>query len=171
MPPATTLVTAAFVILCIAADVSTRRIPNLLPALGACSGIWLSCSAAGAAGLLTSLAGLLVVGGLLFAPFALGGIGAGDVKMMAAVGALLGPSLGVTALLYGCASGGLVTIVHLLRVGRAGEKLRATWRMAGDAVHGRSLAPWRLSQDAPGAVALPYGLPLGLGTLVALAVS
>jgi len=60
--------------------------------------------------------------------------------------------------------------VHLARQGRLREKLLATAVMIGGAAAEGSLEPLTLSADAPGAVSLPYSVPLGLGTLAALMV-
>jgi prepilin peptidase CpaA len=169
MPLPLVTATVALVALSMATDVRTRRIPNALSAAGMVAGVSLQALYFGPAGGLASLGGLVVAGGALLAPFALGGIGAGDVKLMAAVGALLGPALALRALLLGMILGGVLMLVHLARLGRAGEKLAATGRMLRAAARQRSVAPLRTSADAPGAVTLPYSVPLGLGTLAVLA--
>src|SRR6187401_239353 len=76
-----------------AIDLRSRRIPNELTAAMAVSG--LALAATGVSGMTTaaSLAGL-VLGLLLMLPgYGLGATGAGDVKLMAAVGAIVGPPL------------------------------------------------------------------------------
>ena len=77
----------------------------------------------GTAGLLDSLAGLGVTVGVLLWPFAMGGIGGGDVKMMGAIGALLGPRLSLMGLGAGVILGGAAMVWHLARQGRLREKL------------------------------------------------
>src|SRR2546425_11393857 len=99
-----------FVALCVIADVRTRRIPNAISGSAVLLGITLNTAYQGTAGLLESLAGLGVTMGVLLWPFAMGGIGGGDVKMMGAIGALLGPrlallGLGAGAILAGAAMG------------------------------------------------------------------
>lgn len=163
--------TAAFVATCIAADVRTRRIPNLLSGLGIVTGLALNTAYSGGDGFLASLAGLLLIGALLVMPFALGGLGGGDVKMMGAVGAFLGPRAAFVALLVGMVFGGAVMAVHLARRGRLGRTVKTVGTMTAASILGGSLEPLRVSADAPGAIALPYSVPLGLGTLAALAIS
>src|SRR5437773_10812022 len=87
-----------FVALCVIADVRTRRIPNAISGSAMLLGITLNTAYMGTAGLLDSLAGLGVTVGVLLWPFAMGGIGGGDVKMMGAIGALLGPRLSLMGL-------------------------------------------------------------------------
>ena len=110
--------------------------------------------------------GLMVI--LLLPPFALGGIGGGDVKMMAAVGALCGPRFALTSLMAGLGIGGVVMLWHLARIGRLRRTLVRLRAMLAGALSTRSLQPLRVSATEPGAVSLPYSIPLALGTLIAL---
>src|SRR5262245_3807621 len=99
--------TIAFAALCMVGDVRTRRIPNLLSGFAMVAGIVLNTIYFGTDGLLASLGGFALTVGLLLAPFALGGLGGGDVKMVGAVGALLGPRVTLVALMVGLAFGGV----------------------------------------------------------------
>lgn len=168
IPTPVIVATLAFTGLCIASDVRTRRIPNLLSGLGVVAGIVLNAAYFGSDGLLASLGGMLLSMGLLLAPFATGGLGGGDVKMMGAVGALLGPHTALAALLVGLALGGVIMAVHLARLGRLRETLRTVGSMVSASVIGRSAEPLRVSAAQPGAITLPYSVPLCLGTLAVL---
>jgi len=163
--------TLGFAALCMATDLSSRRIPNLLTGLGALSGLALNALCFGADGLVASGAGFAVAIAVLLVPFALGGIGGGDVKMMAAVGALLGPRVTAGALMAGLILGGIVMAAHLVRLGRLRETVRTVGTMAAASAIGGSLEPLHVSDSTPGAVTLPYSVPLGLGTLLALIAS
>jgi len=158
-----------FVALCVIADVRTRRIPNAISGSTMLLGITLNTAYMGRAGLLDSLAGLGITMGVLLWPFAMGGIGGGDVKMMGAIGALLGPRLALMGLGAGVILGGAVMVWHLARQGRLREKVMGTATMFQAAAMTRSLDPLRVSAADQGAVALPYSVPLGVGTLAALA--
>jgi prepilin peptidase CpaA len=169
IPTVTILPTLVFVALCIAADVRTRRIPNLLSATGMVAGIVLNTVSFGPEGLIASMGGLLAAMALLLFPFAMGGLGGGDVKMMGAIGALLGLRVGLMALVVGLVLGGVVMVIHLTRLGRLRETLFSVATMLTVGVSGRSLDPLRVSAAQPGAITLPYSVPLGLGTLIVLA--
>jgi prepilin peptidase CpaA len=171
IPQPTIAVTLAFVALCVASDVRTRRIPNLLCGIGVVAGLALNGIYFGFPGLLASGAGLLATVALLLLPFAMGGIGGGDVKMMGAVGALLGLHTGFWALLAGLTFGGAVMTVHLARQRRLGQTLLTVGTMVSASVVGGSLEPLRVSAAQPGAITLPYSVPLGLGTIAVLAMS
>ncbi len=71
-------------------DFKTRRIPNYLTLGGVLGGLGFQLGYHGLPGLLDGLAGLGLGFGLLLGPYLLGGMGAGDVKASAALGAWLG---------------------------------------------------------------------------------
>src|ERR1700712_3249894 len=73
-------------------DVKSRRIPNVLTLATFILGVALHLDLNGGRGLLSSLAGALVCGLIFLAFYLAGGMGAGDVKLMAAVGACAGLS-------------------------------------------------------------------------------
>lgn len=165
MPLLIDIILLAFVCACCAADVRTRRIPNALTGSALLFGAGLNACLYGASGLASSLAGAGLMLVLLLAPFALGGIGGGDVKMMVAVGAFLGPLLAFLSLTAGFILGGLVMTLHLLRLGRLQEKLAALVSLVRAAAVTRSPLALRVSPHDPGAISLPYSVPLALGTL------
>ena len=171
MPVPIIVIVLAFTALCVVSDVRTRRIPNAISGPGMLCGIVLNTAYLGSTGLIVSLAGLAVAIGVLILPFAGGGIGGGDVKMMGAVGAFLGPRLTLLGLAAGMILGGGIMVVHLARQGRLREKLKATAAMFQVAAVTRSASPLRVSATEPAAVTLPYSVPLALGTLTAVGLS
>ena len=95
-------------------DWNTRRIPNLLTFPLALAGLALNAVVGGWMGLAGSLVGL-VLGHLIFLLFmALGAMGAGDVKLMAALGALLGVVHIFWIGLFTAAMGGLLVVFYSL---------------------------------------------------------
>ena len=120
-------------------DLYTRRIPNALTFGVAAFG--LLAAALGVGQLTAGQAFLgLVVGLLLMLPgHVIGATGAGDVKLFAAIGTLLGPRAMVSAFLYTAIAGGALAIVislqrRLLRetVGRAFALVRTAGASVGD---------------------------------------
>jgi prepilin peptidase CpaA len=170
-PTAIAVATLVFAALCVANDLRARRIPNLLSGLGMVAGVALNTAVFGTAGLVASLVGLVVMVVVLLAPFALGGLGAGDVKMMGAIGAFLGLAVGAQALLFGAVLGGALMVLHLVRLGRLRATLENVGTMAAASLATRSIEPLRVSADQPDAVTLPYSVPLALGTVAALVFS
>jgi prepilin peptidase CpaA len=108
-------------------DYAQRRVPNWLNALLALAGLSLQVVAFGGwtggedgvrGGLGWGLLGLLTGFGLLIVPWAMHGMGAGDVKLMAAIGCWLGPWLTLVSFAVGGLIGGAAAIVMIYTTGR-----------------------------------------------------
>src|SRR5262245_42608447 len=98
-------------------DIRARRIPNLVTFGGAALGIAYSTWAGGLFGLVSGVGGWLI-GAVLFMPmFLLGGMGAGDVKLAACIGAWLGPMPALFVALYSAIAGGVMAVVVALAAG------------------------------------------------------
>jgi prepilin peptidase CpaA len=164
-------VTMIFLVICCITDFRTGRIPNAVSTSAVVVGALLNWYLLGLLGLVNSIVGLFLMLALLLGPFAMGGIGGGDVKMMGAVGSLTGPRLACLSLMAGLLIGGAVMVLHLARIGRLREKARSTYRMFAVALLTRSLEPLRISGQGAETVSLPYSVPLAVGTLCALAVN
>ena len=149
-------------------DLRTRRIPNWLTFGAAAAGFVALTTTSGAAGFLNSLAGWVCGAALFFPWFALRGMGAGDVKLLAAFGAWLGPAETLQLALYAALAGGVlafgVAIAHnYLGTLLANLRLLAmTWAIAGPcAVVGLTL-------DTGGGPRLAYAVPLTIGAVLML---
>ena len=88
-------------------DFRTRRIPNWLTFPSLALALALQFALHGGAGLVQGLLGVLVGAGLFLLPFLLGGMGAGDVKLMGVAGAFLGPAGALWAVLFTGVAGGV----------------------------------------------------------------
>ena len=98
-------------------DLRTRRIPNLLTFGAALVAVVAHGYLGGLSGAGWSMAGWLV-GAAFFLPiFALGGMGAGDVKLLAALGAWLGPGAAVWVALSSLIAGGVIGLIVALGSG------------------------------------------------------
>ena len=95
-------------------DIQERRIPNLLTFGGAAVGICLQVVILGPVGLLSGVAGWLI-GFAFLAPFYMaGGMGSGDVKLMAMVGSFFGPAHAVLACICVLLAGAVVGPLFVL---------------------------------------------------------
>ena len=107
-------------------DFSTRRVPNALTLSVAAVGIL-----AAASGVVKLPPGMALVGFLtgfvvMLPGHVFGRTGGGDVKLMAALGTWLGPSMIFKAFLYSAIAGGLLALFVAVRRGRMRETLRGT---------------------------------------------
>ena len=149
-------------------DLRTRRLPNPLTLGGAAVALLHAAYTAGVGGAVASISGW-VVGLLLFLPFfALGGRGAGDVKLMAAVGAWLGPWAALWVALYTSLAGGVLALAVGLVTGYLGQALRnVSFLMTFWQTVGFKPAPDLTLAGATGP-RLPYALAIAAGTAVHL---
>lgn len=136
------------------ADLRWRRIPNWLTLGTAILGLGLNVALGGLPAGLAALGGLALGLALLLPFYVLRAVGAGDVKLLAALGALLGPQALISVALYGAVVGGLMSAVILLGRGRLMLALN-------ELVVQRSL-PSRSGATAPYAVAIASGVYLTL---------
>ncbi len=104
-------------------DIRTERIPNWLVAAGTVVAVTLHAVNSGALGLLTSVGGLSIAMAILLPFYIAGVMGAGDVKLMAAVGAFTGVHLALLAVGFALGVGVLEAIAILVLRGTR----RLTW--------------------------------------------
>jgi prepilin peptidase CpaA len=110
-------------------DLRTRRIPNILTFGAALLALVAHTSTSGFAGLGWAIAGWFI-GVLFFLPiFALGGMGAGDVKLLAALGAWLGPGPVVWVALFSLIAGGVLGLLVAVGYGYVTQALTNIWWM------------------------------------------
>ena len=144
-------------------DVTQRTIPNWATAAGSVAGValaWLGGGSAAALHLLT--AALVLLCGLPL--YTRGVLGGGDVKLLVAVSALLGPGLLPAALAFTALAGGIIALVEAVRRGvllpLLLEGRDALLRLVRVADAGRPLR-----SAAAESLSVPYGLAIGIGAI------
>jgi len=148
-------------------DVQQRRIPNRLTYPAMVAGVALRGVLFGWRGVLTAAEGWALAGGIVFLFYLVRAMGAGDVKLLAAIGSLVGPRHALAVLLATAIFGGLFAIVYAIYRGR----MRSTLRNVGSVLwfHARSglQAHPELNLDNPATLRMPYGVAIAAGTLYA----
>lgn len=114
----TVIVLAALLGVAAMIDLRSRRIPNLLVGLGLCFGFGLAYSSMGQAGLWFALKGVAAGLAMFFPLFALRALGAGDVKLMMAVGSLVGAQDSLIIALIALLASGLFALAGSAYGGR-----------------------------------------------------
>lgn len=112
-----------------AIDVWTRRVPNPLTVVLAAFGVLLAAYGVSGITVGASLAGFLIGMALMLPGHLIGATGAGDVKLFAAMGALLGPAAIATAFFYTALAGGVLALIVALRRRRLRRTLDGTARL------------------------------------------
>jgi prepilin peptidase CpaA len=148
------LIPVAIVSLAALLDVRSRRIPNWLTLTAFIGGVAAQVLRAGPNGVVDALGGAALGLCLLLPFYAIRAIGAGDVKLLAAMGAWLGPQTLVSVAIYGALVGGAISIVLLVR-------RRTLARTFGDML----INPLRLRRS--GATA-PYGVAIASGVYLSM---
>lgn len=153
------MVAASIMVPALICDLRQRRIPNFLSLAGFVAGIalhgWLGGWLGAGVALLSGLTLLLAMFGL----FAVGWLGAGDVKLLAAAGALGGNlDTALSIVLATAVTGGLLGLIMLLQ-------RRARFRT--DLLNeGHSLDA--VADDSRRATSVPYAVAIALGTVLAI---
>ena len=154
------LVFTAILVAAAIGDWRTRRIPNRLVAILAVCGIAFSVVRAPILGGLTQAGGGLLTGLACWLPFyALGWLGAGDVKLYAAAGAWLGPARAVEGALIGALFGAVLALAYMMK----SQGMKQTAETLGMA----AATPEMLTRPSgPGKRStLPYGIAIAFGAL------
>jgi len=149
-------------------DVRTYRIPNYLTLGTALAGFLFQGAIYGWGGVANGVLGLLLGFFLLLPPYLLGGLGAGDVKALAALGVWLGPGLTLVLFCYMALAGGLIALGVIIYKGLFWVYLKRGWHWLLSWVLFRAAgeAPAIDLSQAP-AKGIPYGVAMALG-MVAL---
>ena len=148
-------------------DVQQHRIPNWITYPAMVGGVLLRSYYFGWRGALTAVGGCLLAGTLVFVFYALRALGAGDLKLLAALGSLVGPQHVIYIVLGTGVAGGVLALIYATYR----RRLRATLANVGTivkfhAVSGLHAHP-ELNLDNPDALRMPYGLAIAAGTLYA----
>jgi prepilin peptidase CpaA len=145
-------------------DFTTHRIPNWLTVTGLAAALTLRAPL-GSAALVSGLEGLGVGLAVSLGLYAVRAIGGGDVKLLAAVGAFFGFPAVFSGLALMAVLGGAFALVSVVRRGLLPllifntVDLVKSWRSLGRAGQVRTL-------DSPGALTIPYAVPIAMGTLI-----
>lgn len=168
-----TAVDLALAVLLVAAsvrDLTARRIPNRLLLAGLVAALVLHLGADAPLARLASAAAGFALGLVIFLPlYCLRGMAAGDVKLMATVGAFTGPALAFEIALASCVAGGVMALVIVVVKGHMRTvctNLLALLRPAVLRMLGVPLVAEQLPRASVGT--MPYGVAITLGSLAML---
>jgi prepilin peptidase CpaA len=170
MPLVLKIALVAVVIAAGAYDLRTRKIPNWLNLSGVVLGFGLNALLLHGHGLLLAILGL-GLSLLVYVPlYAVRGMGAGDVKLMAAIGSIAGPQNWLGIFLATALLGGIAAVALVFWRGRLYETLSNLATIIGELVHAR--LPFRkdsgLDMRSKRALGLPHGAVIAIGSLAFL---
>jgi prepilin peptidase CpaA len=157
-----------FVVVAGGFDLIQNRIPNWLNLAAVAVGIIFNAWT-GMPKLFDSLLGLGLGLGILFLPFVFGWLGAGDVKFMAAVGAILGVGWVPRVFFYSAVLGIPLALVSILSRGIDRKLFKRAWADIKLLCLSRGLVlPQPMAERvSEGTRVVPYGIAIALATLIA----
>jgi prepilin peptidase CpaA len=145
-------------------DVRFRRIPNLVVVAALVAGLCINTSFLGFSGTLSSLKGL----GLAFLPMFLmhifGALGAGDVKLFAAVGAVVGVALVPMTFVVVVMLGAMLAVYSMIRSGTVFSTLHGVLRIFVGVLPGWEMPRFAMPPDRRHTI--PYGVAIMVGSVI-----
>jgi prepilin peptidase CpaA len=173
-PPGAEVLLLIVVLAAAAYDVRYRRIPNWLSLSGVLAGLALNAFLyQGWPGLKLSLQGLGMGFGVYFLLYALRAMGAGDVKLMGAVGAIVGWRDWFGTFLITAIIGGVMALILVAAKGRVKKTLWNVSFILNELKSGRPayMRKEELDVRSPRALGLPHGAVIAVGTIFFLALA
>lgn len=161
------LILVTILILAAINDIRFQKIPNRLTFMAILSGVVFHGATGGLSGLLLSVEGLFMGLAILIFFYLMGGMGAGDVKLMGAVGALLGPKGVFFAFLATALVGGIYAIVLLASRRQLGATLKRYWLVLKTILLTRKVF-YIPPSEAERKPRLRYGVAIALGTMLSV---
>ncbi len=147
-------------------DVRYRRIPNVLVLAALISGLAINAIIGGVNGLLTSLGGCALAFGLMLLLHIFGAMGAGDVKLFAAIGSVLGAGLILPTFLVVALTGGALAIYSMLRADTVSTTMFRVLQIFVGMLPGWEMPRFAVPADKRHTI--PYGVAITFGSLISV---
>lgn len=148
-------------------DVRYRRIPNVLVLGLLIGGLAINTSFGGFSGAWSSLQGLVIAFIPMFLIHLFGAMGAGDVKLFGAAGAVLGVALVPMTFVVVVMLGGAIAVYTMLRNGTVFSTLHGVLRIFVGVMPGWEMPRFAMPSDRRHTI--PYGVAIMLGSVLAAA--
>jgi prepilin peptidase CpaA len=147
-------------------DICYRRIPNPFVLATLVVGFFLNVAFAGASGALNSLGGCALGFFLMFVLHIFGAMGAGDVKLFAAIGSVAGAPLVLPMFIVVTLTGGVLGIISMIRAGQMRETMMRVLHIVFGLLPGQRVPRFAVPTDRR--LTIPYGVAITFGSLISL---
>jgi prepilin peptidase CpaA len=147
-------------------DVCYRRIPNPFVLSALAVGILLNTINGGFNGVLSSLGGCAVGFAIMFGLHLFGAMGAGDVKLFAAVGSITGLQLVIPTFLVVALIGGILGVFSMIRTGQIKLTMMRVFQILIGLLPGQSVPRFPVPADRH--LTIPYGVAITFGSVISL---
>ena len=149
-------------------DVRYRRIPNVFVVATLAAGIAINAIFAGLPGIAASLAGCGLAFVLMFMLHVFGAMGAGDVKLFAAIGAVTGAGLVIPTFIVVVLTGGLLAVVSIIRAGMVMTTMHRVLQIFVGMLPGWQMPKFAVPTDRKHTI--PYGVAITMGSIISMAI-
>ena len=149
-------------------DVRYRRIPNAFVLATLASGVAINAIFAGLPGVAGSLMGCALGFILMFMLHVFGAMGAGDVKLFAAIGAVTGAQLIVPTFIVVIITGGLLAVVSIIRAGIVKTTMHRVLQIFVGMLPGWQMPTFAVPADRK--YTIPYGVAITMGSIISVAI-
>jgi prepilin peptidase CpaA len=149
-------------------DVRYRRIPNPFVLATLAAGITINAIFAGLTGVFASITGCALAFVLMFMLHVFGAMGAGDVKLFAAIGAVTGAPLVLPTFIVVILTGGLLAIVSVIRAGALMTTMHRVLQIFAGMLPGWQMPKFTVPVDRKHTI--PYGVAITMGSIISIAI-
>jgi prepilin peptidase CpaA len=158
--------TLAAALLAIFYDLKYRRIPNFITIPSIICGVIIHTISGGITGFYSSISAMLIGVGIFIIFYILGGMGAGDVKFIGGVGALMGLKMMGPILIFTAFIGGVMSLYKIILF-----QLLKKFRKINYTEYNNKSHKYNYNQQInPMKTTIPYGVAIGLATLITIVV-
>lgn len=149
-------------------DIRYRRIPNPYVLATLIAGVTINGIFGGLPGVIASLGGCAMAFGLMFMLHIFGAMGAGDVKLFAAIGAVTGAHLVLPTFIVVVLTGGLLALISVIRAGVLISTMHRVLQIFVGMLPGWEMP--RFAVPADRSHTIPYGVAITIGSIISTAV-
>ena len=149
-------------------DVRYRRIPNAFVLAAFSGGVLMNAILGGLQGVYSSITGCALAFFLMFMLHIFGAMGAGDVKLFAAIGAVTGAQLVVPTFIVVVLTGGLLAVVSIIRAGILMTTMQRVLQIFVGMLPGWQMPKFTVPLDRKHTI--PYGVAITMGSIISIAI-
>jgi len=149
-------------------DVRYRRIPNAFVLAAFSAGVLMNAILGGLQGVYSSITGCALAFFLMFMLHIFGAMGAGDVKLFAAIGAVTGAQLVVPTFIVVVLTGGLLAVVSIIRAGILMTTMHRVLQIFVGMLPGWQMPKFTVPLDRTHTI--PYGVAITMGSIISIAI-
>lgn len=149
-------------------DVRYRRIPNPFVLATLIGGLTINFILGGLPGIYASVGGCLLAFALMLMLHIFGAMGAGDVKLFAAIGAVTGAPLVLPTFVIVILTGGLLALVTIVRAGVVVSTMQKVLQIFVGLLPGWEMPRFAIPSDRRHTI--PYGVAITIGSVISTAI-